>query len=108
MTCEPLYDDLTHCDACDFATYTIDGEAKAGDEHLCMVGSDAKRKCHGTIEVVAYGIPLDEGTAKHQYGGHDACEADAKLVEDDSSEEQEKEEHVEVAIGSREESVVIA
>ena len=106
MTRKPLHDDLAHGDTCNLATHSIDREAQGCQYHLCLVGTE-EWNCDSASKVVTYGIPLNQSTTKHQDGGHDARETDAKLVEDNTTEEKEQEEHIEVAVCSREKSILI-
>ena len=102
MTCKPLCDNLCYGDTCNLGTHTEDGKTECCKEYLSRV---AEELC--CAEVAVYGIPLDKCTYKHQAATHYTCEANAALVEDDTSEEEHQKEYVDVTISSREEAVVI-
>ena len=98
MSGEPLDYHLADRNSGNLRADSVGCETEAGHDYLGTIGSDAERKGHGALDVMAYSPPLDEGAAEHQAGAHYAGETYAELVKYDSAEEEQKQEHVEETV----------
>ena len=103
---EPLGDGFRNGDTGDFTAHAEDGEAQAS--HCGRHGKVERTEAeHGSVEIGGDGHVFDEYAYDHECRTEHAGEANTQFVENDAAEEEHQEEHIDEAVATGEETIVV-
>ena len=103
---EPLGDGFRNGDTGDFTAHAEDGEAQASHcgRHGKLERTEAE---HCSVEIGGDGHVFDEYAYDHECRTEYAGEANTQFVENDAAEEEHQEEHIDEAVATGEETIIV-